>query len=62
VISVAADGEGGTVERDLPVTPLAGSSPAPGTTRTPDVASATADEPFAVSELRALRDGRHRWD
>jgi dipeptidase E len=62
VISVGADGEGGTVERDLPVTPLAGSSPAPGTTRTPDVASATADEPFAVSELRALREGRHRWD
>jgi dipeptidase E len=62
VISVRADGEGGTVEVDLPVMPLAGSTPAPGTTQTPDVASATADEPFAVSELRALRDGRHRWD
>jgi dipeptidase E len=62
VISVGADGEGGTAERDLPVTPLAGSLPAPGTTRASDVASATVDEPFAVSELRALRDGRHRWD
>jgi dipeptidase E len=62
VIAVGADGEGGTAERDLPVTPLAGSLPAPGTTRASDVASVTVDEPFAVSELRALRDGRHRWD
>jgi len=62
VLSVAADGEGGTVERDLPVTPLAGALPAPGTTRVRDVASVTADEPYGVSELRALRGGRHRWD
>jgi len=62
VLSVAADGEGGTVERDLPVTPLAGALPAPGTTRVPNVASVTADEPYGVSELRALRGGRHRWD
>ena len=27
-----ADGDGGTVERELPVTPLAGALPAPGTT------------------------------
>jgi dipeptidase E len=62
VISVEADGEGGTVELELPVTPLAGASPTPGTKPVSDVASATRDEPFAVSELRALRDGRHRWD
>jgi dipeptidase E len=62
VISVEADGEGGTVELELPVIPLAGASPTPGTTPASDVASATRDEPFAVSELRALRDGRHRWD
>jgi dipeptidase E len=62
VISVSADGDGGTVEHEMPVTPLAGALPAPGTTPTPSVASARVDEPFGVSELRALRGGRHRWD
>jgi dipeptidase E len=62
VVSVEADGDGGTVERELPVTPLPGALPAPGTTPTLDVASATVDEPFGISELRALRGGRHRWD
>jgi dipeptidase E len=61
VVAVQADGDGGSVERELPVTPLAGALPAPGTTSPPDVASATADEAFGVSELRALRGGRHRW-
>jgi dipeptidase E len=62
VISVAADGDGGTVEHELPVIPLAGALPAPGTTAASNVASATVDEPRGVSELRALRGGRHRWD
>jgi dipeptidase E len=62
VLSVEADGDGGTVERELPVTPLAGALPAPGTSPAPNVASVRVDEPFGVSELRALRGGRHRWD
>jgi dipeptidase E len=62
VIAVSADGDGGTVEHEMPVTPLAGALPAPGTTTTPNVASVRVDEPFGVSELRALRGGRHRWD
>ena len=32
VLSIGADGDGGTVERELPVTSLAGALPAPGTT------------------------------
>src|ERR1700729_3302184 len=62
VIRGGPAGGGGPVELELPVPPLAGASPTPGTTPASDVASATRDEPFAVSELRALRDGRHRWD
>jgi dipeptidase E len=62
VLSIGADGDGGTVEQELPVTPLAGALPAPGTTPVRDVASVRVDEPFGVSELRALRGGRHRWD
>ena len=62
VLSVEADGDGGTVEHELPVTPLAGALPAPGTAPAPNVASARVDEAFGVSELRALRGGRHRWD
>ena len=54
VIRVSADGNGGTVERELPVTVLPGSQPAEG--------PVTAAEPYGVSELRALRAGRHRWD
>jgi dipeptidase E len=62
VISVSADGDGGTIEHEMPVTALAGALPAPGTTPTPSVASVRVDEPYGVSELRALRGGRHRWD
>ena len=62
VLSIGADGDGGTVEHELPVTSLAGALPAPGTTPMPNVASVRVDEPYGVSELRALRGGRHRWD
>jgi dipeptidase E len=43
---------GGVNERDLPVRPLPGAAE-----REPD-----RSEPDGVSELRALRAGRHRWD
>ena len=54
VIRVSADGDGGTVEEPLPVVALPGAQPAQG--------PVTAAEPYGVSELRALRAGRHRWD
>ncbi|HEY5428959.1 MAG TPA: peptidase E [Solirubrobacteraceae bacterium] len=54
VVRVSADGDGGTVVPELPVTPLPGAQPAQG----PVIAA----ESYGVSELRALRAGRHRWD
>jgi dipeptidase E len=54
VVRVRADGAGTTVEQSLLVRALPGSLPADG--------PATAGEPRGVSELRALRAGRHRWD
>jgi dipeptidase E len=62
VLTIAADGEGGTVERELSVTPLPGAAPAPGSSRPAGIATVGDDEPFGVSELRALRGGRHRWE
>jgi peptidase E len=53
VLAVAPDGEGATNESELPVRVL------PGAERR---ATAEPAESFAVSELRALRIGRHRWD
>lgn len=54
VVHVSADGEGGTVERQLAVRALPGAVPGD--------APVGAGEPRGVSELRALRAGRHRWD
>jgi dipeptidase E len=62
VFSIAADGEGGTVERELPVTPLPGALLSPSGPSAPDIGSVGAREPYGVSELRALRGGRHRWE
>jgi dipeptidase E len=54
VLRVQADGVGGTVNRTQPVRQL------------PYAAGAASVEPltesYGVSELRALRAGRHRWD
>ncbi len=54
VIRVSADGNGATAEEDMAVTTLPGAQPAAG--------PMTAAEPRGVSELRALRAGRHRWE
>jgi dipeptidase E len=54
VLRIRADGAGGTIAEDQPVAPLPGAQPAGG----PVIGS----EPDGVSELRALRAGRHRWD
>ena len=54
VMRVQADGEGGTVERPMSVRVLPGAVAAD--------APVGAGEPRGVSELRALRAGRHRWD
>jgi dipeptidase E len=58
-VRIDADGAGATVERDLPVSPLpdAGVDGVGG-----PAAARDAGEPYGVSELRALRAGRHRWD
>lgn len=52
VFSVVADGSGGVVETEVPVRVLPGA---------PD-RSESQDEPYGVSEMRALRAGRHRFD
>jgi peptidase E len=52
VLRVEPDGSGGVTELALPVRLLA---------RT-DGRSGERAEPYGVSELRALRAGRHRWD
>ena len=54
VVRVAADGEGGAVQTPVPVRVLDGAVAAD--------APVGAGEPRGVSELRALRAGRHRWD
>jgi dipeptidase E len=46
------DGAGGVDEADLPVTLLPGA----------DGRDPESEESYGVSELRALRAGRHRWD
>jgi hypothetical protein len=51
VVHVDADGQGGVLERPQPVRLL------PGAT-----AGQARREPYGVSELRALRAGRNRWD
>jgi peptidase E len=52
VLQVEPDGSGGVVERPLAVRVLPGAAGR----------GAEQDEPYGVSELRALRAGRHRWD
>jgi hypothetical protein len=54
VVRVSADGEGGTVERSVTVRVLPGAVAAD--------APVGDGEPRGVSELRALRAVRHRWD
>jgi dipeptidase E len=54
VMRVEADGEGGTTERPMTVEVLPGAVAAD--------AAPGAGEPRGVSELRALRAGRRRWD
>jgi peptidase E len=54
VLRVEPDGEGGAVERPVAVRLL------PGAAASDTLLS--AEEPRGVSELRALRAGRHRWD
>ena len=51
VLRVVSDDQGGVIEAELPVRDLPGA-------RTPEALAA----PVEVSELRALRAGRHRWD
>jgi dipeptidase E len=57
VVAVAPDGEGGAVQRPMTVQVLPGA----GFLRRSTPEPATA-EPYGVSELRALRAGRRRWD
>ena len=54
VFRVTPDGAGGTEEEAMTVTPLPEALAADGLRAT--------SEPYGVSELRALRAGRHRWD
>jgi peptidase E len=53
VLRVQSDGAGGADERELPVRVLTGTGAG---------ASAGLEESHGVSELRALRAGRRRWD
>jgi hypothetical protein len=49
---IEPDGAGGVTERELPVRLLPGA----------EHRDAEQAEPYGVSEMRALRAGRHRWD
>jgi dipeptidase E len=58
VIEIRADGQGATTEQAQAVKLLPGAeSPLPG-----EAGGETGAEPYGVSELRALRAGRNRWD
>jgi peptidase E len=52
IVRFSPDGEGGVREQPLPVRLLPGA----------EHRELDADEPYGVSELRALRAGRHRWE
>jgi dipeptidase E len=60
VIAVAPDGEGGATLEPVPVAVLPGAAAARGGAGRR--AGALGGEPYGVSELRALRAGRRRWD
>ncbi|HUB76313.1 MAG TPA: peptidase E [Solirubrobacteraceae bacterium] len=62
VFSIAPDGEGGTVQRELPVRPLPGASPGPGASAAGEASSLVDAERDRVEELRALRGRHQRWD
>jgi len=51
VVRIEADGQGGVTVAEQPARLLPGAA-----------ASEIAHEPYGVSEMRALRAGRHRWD
>jgi peptidase E len=59
VIQIRADGQGGTTEQAPAVTLLPGAESPLARTEAGDEPAA---EPYGVSELRALRAGRNRWD
>ena len=52
VVRISPDGFGGVREDEAPVRLLPGAANG----------SDDLEEPYGVSELRALRAGRHRWD
>jgi len=54
VVRVTADGQGGVVETPVPVRLLPGA--------VGSLAGEPIHESYGVSEMRALRAGRHRWD
>jgi dipeptidase E len=63
VMRVDPDGEGGVRERPMEVRLLPGAGPGRGAVGAAAGASGDpVEEPRGVSELRALRAGRHRWD
>jgi dipeptidase E len=58
VIQIRSDGHGATTEESQPVKLLSGAeSPLTG-----EAGGEPAAEPYGVSELRALRAGRNRWE
>jgi dipeptidase E len=59
VIQIRADGHGATTELAQTVKLLPGAEPG---LPVQDTAAAPATEPYGVSELRALRAGRNRWE
>ncbi len=60
---VDPDGEGGVREREIGVRLLPGAAAGAGAGgAAAGVPGEPVEEPRGVSELRALRAGRHRWD
>jgi dipeptidase E len=61
VVAICADGEGGVAESPLTVQVLPGAARGRGPSERL-TAPGGDGEAYGVSELRALRAGRHRWD
>jgi dipeptidase E len=59
VIQICADGRGATAAEAQTVKLLPGAESSMGSSQ---AGGEPAPEPYGVSELRALRAGRHRWD